>query len=362
MAFRLIYTFMAKIRKLFKNYWFNLFLMLSLSALAVFITLKDDDGTTFRVFQNLNWYWLLILGLYVLFYHGIVGWLLYRLTQSKYPHYTFSQGLLNAYIATFFHTITPSASGGQFMQMYVYRKQEVSMSDAASILWLDLIIYQATLISVVALLLLSKLKFIITHNFSLFVLVLVGFVLNGSLILGMWMITRFSRIYQWLITTGVNWGYRFKMVKDKEATQNKIMSTVARFEKGLDSLKHQWHLIFKVALANALKILLAYALPFLVALALKIETNFSDLWLIMVLTACVNMASTIFIVPGASGGIELMFLAMFSAIFRVSQSRGLMLLWRFYSYYFIMLATGLIFLVFKHYYLYKEKQNHGVSS
>lgn len=346
---------MAFAKRIFKSYWFNLLLMLALSGIAVFIALKDDDGTSFSLFANLNWGWVILLAGFMLFYYTIVGWILYRLTLSKYPNYKFHFGVINSFIATFFHAITPGASGGQFMQVYVFRKQKVALSDAVSILWIDFILYQATMVLTVAILLLSRIKSIIAGNFHLFIFVLIGFLISGSLIIGMWLITRFSKIYNFVMTKGVNWAFRLKIVKDEALTISKIKATIQRFETELESFKSEKGLIFQVIIANIFRLLLAFSFPYLCAYVLKLPVSFDQLWEIMVLTACVNMVATLFFVPGASGGTELTFLALFTGLFGAVAARSLMLVWRFFSYYFMMIISGIVFMVFKQYYHFKER-------
>lgn len=332
--------------------------MLSLTALALWIAFKDDDGSTLLLFKNIKWYWIIILIAYVFFYHSITGWILFRLTKYKYTSYRLSQGIINTLIATFFHAITPGASGGQFMQVYVFRKQRVNISDAASILWMDYIVYQASMVTLVAILLFSRFNFILNYNFNLFLLVMLGFIVSGSLIIGMWLITRFSKLYHWLITKGVNFVLRIKLIKDKESLKQRIAQGILRFEQELETLKTKKRLIMQIAGANVFRISLMYAFPFLCAMALKVDVNVNDLWLIVVLSACVHMAAMLYIVPGASGGIELTFLIFFTSLFGVVGARSLMVIWRFFTYYFIVLVSGLLFVVFKQYYLFKEKKMH----
>ncbi len=342
-------------KKVFKSYWFNILIMLALSGIAVYIALKDDDGTTLSLFQNLNWGWVALLGGYMIFYHMIVGWILCRLTVTKYPAYKLPQGIINSFIATFFHAITPSASGGQFMQVYVFRKQKVQFSEAVSILWMDFIIYQAMMVLTVAILLISRLNVIIASNFNLFIFVLLGFLISSSLIIGMWLITRFSRIYHWVMTSGIHFAAKVRLVKDEEKTVQRLKDVVARFEQEVEGFKQQKKAIGQVMLANIIRLFLAYGFPFVCALALKIPVGVHDLWEIMVLTACVNMVATLFIVPGASGGTELTFLALFTALFGLVSARSLMIIWRFFSYYFMMMLSGIVFLIFKQYYHFKER-------
>ena len=123
-------------------------------------------------------------------------------------------------------------------------------------------------------------------------------------------------------------------------------------------MKTKKRLIMQSAGAIVFRISLMYACPFSCAMSLKVDVNVNDLWLIVVLSACVHMAAMLYIVPGASGGIELTFLIFFTSLFGVVGARSLMVIWRFFTYYFIVLVSGLLFVVFKQYFLFKEKKMH----
>ena len=85
-------------------------------------------------------------------------------------------------MASFFHGVTPSASGGQFAQVYVFKKQGVPLSDSASVLWMDFIVYQSTMIASVFILILLRFHHFYTNYSQFFLLVLLGFLVNSLVI------------------------------------------------------------------------------------------------------------------------------------------------------------------------------------
>jgi len=126
--------------KMFKSYTFNILLILVFTVSALYLTIRDFVDEILLALQSIDVGWLIVVILMALFYHVLIGIILTQLTRMSNPKYKYRQGIVNALIAAFFHGITPSASGGQFAQVYVFNKQKVALSDAASVLWLDFIL------------------------------------------------------------------------------------------------------------------------------------------------------------------------------------------------------------------------------
>ena len=344
-------------KKLFKSYAFNISLMILVTVVALYFVLRDDFDIVMETLQKLNIYWVIGLAAFIFCYQLIIGLILTLLTRLSNPNYKYGQGLINALIAAFFHGVTPSASGGQVAQIYVYKKQKVAVSDAASILWMDFIIYQGTMVLTVFLLLLFNLSTFYNHHKELFGLVILGFIVNSIIIVGFWVITRFSKVYTWISTKGIELGHKLKLIKDKEKTLNNLNEGIKRFESETVKFKQHKKLIIKIILINIVRLVVYYSFPFICALALRIPISINSLLEVMTLTACVSMINTFVPIPGASGGTEVTFVLMFATIIGSANATSMMLVWRFFSYYFIMIIGAIVFILFKRYYARKEGEN-----
>ena len=341
-------------KKIFKNYLLNVIIIVLLAAVALYFSLRGNFSEVMISLKAVHWSWLLFLGGYALLYQFLVAVILTELTKMSNPNYSYRKGMINAIIASFFHGITPSASGGQFAQVYVYKKQDVDVTEAVSVLWMDFIVYQSTMVITVLVLLLLRFGNFYNHYNQLFTLVILGFIVNGAIIIGLWVLARFSKIYMWISTRGVKFAYKLKLVKNEEKTVEVLNESIRHFEK--ETLKFQTHkkLIIKVFVINLIRLCVYYLIPYFVALALAIPVPSSMIIDIMALTAFVSMINAFIPIPGASGGTEATFLLMFSTIVSSSEAASMMILWRFFSYYFVMFVGVIVFTLFKHYYAKKE--------
>lgn len=338
---------MKKLIKLFKSYTFNIIFALSITGFVLWITLKDNYRQVFQILTHANILWILFTIGLVLFYHGMIGLVLKMLVNISNPNYRWHQGLVNALVASFFHGVTPGQSGGQFAQVYVFKKQGIAMSDSASALWMEFIVYQSTMVLSVLLLLVLRFTYFYQNHSQFFVLVLVGFLVNASVIAGLYVLVRYPRIYRWLTTSGIQIGSKLHIIKEPDKTIEKIDNYLGRFDKEIKKFHDNRALVIKLVIANLIRLLCYYSIPFFATKALHIPVEITKFIDILALSAYVAMINCFIPIPGASGGTEATFILMFSTFFSSSEATSIMILWRFISFYFVMIVGGLTFLLFK---------------
>ena len=331
----------------FQSYFLNVVLILSLTTFVLYFTLKDNYVETFALLKHAKLSWLFIVFAAAILYQAIIGLILKIITNMSNSEYKFRQGFVNALVASFFHGITPSASGGQFAQVYVFKKQNIPFSDSASILWMDFILYQSTMVASVLFLLLIKFKYFYTLHSEFFILVIAGFVVNSLVIVGLYLIVHYKKLYSWITTVGIELGSKIHLVKDKEKTLNSLNAQLERFDLETKKLKNHRPLIYKVVGLNLIRLTLYYSIPFFCAKAIGIEISQGLFINVLALSSFVAMINCFIPLPGASGGTEATYVLMFSTIFSRVGATSTMILWRFSTYYLIMFIGGITFAVFK---------------
>ncbi len=336
------------------TYAFNILLVLFFTALVLWLALKDNFDEVMQIISQVQLSWIFIVLLVSLFNQSLIGMIIMILTKLTKKDYKFFEGAVNAIIASFFHGVTPSASGGQIAQIYVFKKQRVPVSDAVGILWMDFILYQTALVGLVLFLLWMRFTYFYDNFSHLFVLVLVGFAVNCLIIVGLYILARFPRTYRWLTTTGVVIGVKLRLIKDKEKTIANIDNQLEHFSQETKRLQSHRTTIVLVIFLNVVRLALYYSIPYFCMLALGIDVSISMILDIVALSACVSMMNTFIPLPGASGGTEATFLMMFSGLVGLINATSTMLLWRFVSYYLIMLIGGVVFVIFK--FIYDKKE------
>ena len=346
---------MKTIKKLIANPLSSMLFAIAFTVFVLYIVFKDNYLQIIELLKTIQPIWFLLLLLIVLLYHFLIGLNLKVLVNSRGCKYTAWDGFVNALIATFWHGVTPSASGGQVGQMYVFKKQRVPSSDAAGVLWADFIIYQVVMVVTVFTLLILRFSYFRTHFSNMFLLVLLGFVINSFVIVILFVGVRFEKVYH-LITNGcVNLLVKFHILKNREDMVRNLNLQLDNFKKCADDFTRNKKVLIQCALLQLGRLLLYYAVPFFVVCSMDIVPLHSGNALLLLLdciclTAYVSMVNAFIPIPGASGGTEAIFVLMFSTIFGAVQASAMMALWRFYTYYLLMIIGAATFIIFKNFY------------
>ena len=121
-------------KKSSKKYIWNFLLIIGFTVLVLWFTLKDDYQEMMNQISRVSWYWLMIILCWGLLYNCIIAWI-YKTFGRKYKaNYSNVEALENAFIGTFFSGVTPSATGGQFGQMYIMKNVPIKAFSNASTL------------------------------------------------------------------------------------------------------------------------------------------------------------------------------------------------------------------------------------
>lgn len=324
----------------------QILLLLSLTAFACWFALKDDCEEVLYNISHISWYWIVVLiGLGTLYYllQGIV---LYRIARPYKADIRIRDGIHNAYIAAFFNGVTP-LGGGQVAQTYAFRKLHLQYSDIASILWKDFFLYQSTVLVYVSVLLLLRFTYAIKHFQFYFFLVLLGFAINASVILILWTMARFPRLYVKISRGIVTIGYRFHIVKNKAYTLEKWQGQILYFNEEIKKLKQDGRMIVEAVLLNFLRMTIFYAIPYIAAIALQVPLALSDLINVLLMSACIHMLNALTPLPGDTGWTESAFILIFAVLFGRTDASSVMILWRVATYHIQILIGGSIFLYVK---------------
>lgn len=335
-------------KSFYKKYLLNFILIISLTIVALWFALKDNYAEVVNLIRNMEWYWLLIILLWGVFYTIIIGWILKVFARRYKKDYTLCQGVQSAFVGSFFSGITPSSTGGQFAQAYIFKKQGIKVSEGASLLWADFIVYQTTMMIYVTVLFVSRFTHYKEMVDSWFLFILVGYGLNVCVILTLWTMALFPKIYLKLSNVAVHILAKLRIIKNKEKTLASWSEQLNSFTEEIKQMRHEKLIIMKTVLLNVLRLTVLYSLPFVIARTIGVAIAWERLIDVIAISSFVSMANSFIPIPGASGGTELVFTALFVPLIGTGAiASSIMILWRFSTYHFVILIGGIMFVVLK---------------
>lgn len=337
------------------GYILNFVLIIGLTLLVLCLALKDNFEEIVGLMFNVPWYWLVLIIVWGIVYNCIIGWILTIFGRKYKKNYSFKSGLENAFVGSFFSGVTPSSTGGQFAQAYVFKRQGIRISDGASLLWADFIIYQTTMMIYVTTLFFLRFAYFYDKNSLFLTLVLIGYCVNICVICALWTMALFPKVYIKLSHWAVHILSRIHIVKNRDRTLAAWTTQLDSFTIEIKRLKRDKALIIKTVLINILRMTVQYSLPWVIAYAMGIDLPFAMLIDVIAMSSFVSMANTFIPIPGASGGTEWAFVLIFSTIMDGTIAKSIMILWRFSTYHLVMIIGGLLFVLLKRRY---DKDKH----
>ena len=108
-----------------KSYVLNFLVIIGLTVIALWFALKDNYQEVLTLISGLKWYWLIIILSWGMLYSCVVGKILSIFARKNKKDYSTLQGIQNGLVGSFFSGITPSSTGGQFAQAYIFKKQGI---------------------------------------------------------------------------------------------------------------------------------------------------------------------------------------------------------------------------------------------
>ena len=251
----------------------------------------------------------------------------FRVRVTTATHFSFA-GL-------YYANITPGASGGQPMQVYLMRKRGVPGGVATSALTARYFFNQMTVVLVAVALWVFNREFVEAQVGGVKLFIVLGCLVNFATvpIVVLVMLNRplVERIGRWAI------GFltRRKLCRHPEQWEQRMMETLNHFHGSLfDLLRHPGHLLLQLVI-SLVEMGCLMLVPLMVYKALGLS---GTPWYHLVTIAYLLFVSASYTpLPGASGAQEGGFLVYFGGLFPSGMLSVALLVWRFTTYYLCLI-------------------------
>lgn len=321
----------------------NVILIVLLTVIILFFLLKDQYDEIINILLSSNIKYILLM-----FLMYIIGDLLKGISFNKIVketnRYSFKEALLLTLQTNFFNGITPFSLGGQPFQLYFLKKRSnVDYVTGVNVLFKDFYTYQISLI------ILSIIFIILNYIYGFIVIdplmskmLLIGFTMNFVIALILIYLPYSKNNGKGIVNFFIKLLNKMKLIKDKEKALNNANESILKFKDKINTVKENKKLIFECVVLNMIKLTTVCLVSYFGFMAISV-TNVSALVSIIAVTLVITMASFVPI-PGASGGIEYGFIALFTTFVVGPKLNAGLLLWRFMTYYLPLLVGGIVFM------------------
>lgn len=367
------------------KYFVYLLIVLIITVFVIWINLvqpvEGEEGTLVYemipyFIQNMN-YGFLALFIGVVFFSFLLNSFMMFLYARLYQrHYKYHQGLACQAYDIFYSSITPGAYGGEIAKVYLFNKQGVGLSNAASLMVMNFIVYQTCLIFVGLVSLCVNFNQILSipafpisitingnpiPDIPFYIFIILGFALN-LLTMGVILLASSSRtIHNFVINHLINFLGKIRLVKNVEEKKESVRLQIENYRIELRRLRSNIPFTILVFTLTFISIVVGNLYPLLSGLTLNGFSGLEDVNYFQKIVDCVSfsnfhqMVTGLIPIPGTAGISEYVFDRLFGAnssyfsqgFYNLGGASLVLLLWRFITFYLQFGICGIVSATYK---------------
>lgn len=317
-------------------------LFIALIGVTFFIVFKDNSfNNIVETLKSVNLTYIYVGILFMFFFICCEAINIRRMLRLLSYDISIVKGLKYAFVGFFFSSITPSASGGQPMQIYYMKKDNVDISHSSLVLLVELASFQFVTIVVALLSFMGNYKFIITLNPAIKILIGIGIIFNTMVFLFIGLAIFSKKFISKIIELIFKLVSRIRFINSNKL-RNIVDEEINQYQEGAIFIKENKMVIVKVVLTTFAQIFFNYSITFFVYKALNLSTY--SFMSVFSLQSILFISVSALPLPGAVGSSESSFLTLFKTLFPASTLSSAMLLSRGISFYLFVIISGVIVL------------------
>ena len=348
----------AQVKKNRRKYILDVFIILVIFIGFIIYTIqKDGMQNIIALMDNCNGMWLGVAGLFLLGMWVAETIALVLPMKKIYPDFKIWDSFRITMIGQLFNNLTPFASGGQLMQVYVMSKENKRASETFSVLSLKFIIGQTVLILFTITIVLSQFNFFKDLFKDWVWLGAIGILINIGIVVSFFLAGTRKNFVLKIAKPFIKLGGKIKigkkrLVKDPEDRINKFRGSVEHYSEQFTKMGSQKGTIVSMVIISIFQNLCYYAITYAIY---KAFGNSGYTFFEIVTTQAFLMLIMSFVpTPGAGLGAEGGFLILFKDIFQNGTINVSILFWRLFIFYLPIICGAIFFIPA---YIKIEKQN-----
>lgn len=311
-------------------------------AIIVILLFAADLDEIRQALEGFNIWWLFACVAALLLYWLADALLLHDITHYMYQRVSFGQSLKVGLIGLYYCALTPSSTGGQPMQVVYMRRDGIPVGTATCIVSIKFVIYELSLCSLYTVGMCLRGSYFYTYHNEAFWLAVLGFVINLIAVLFI-ILTIVNKKLVLKIGCGViSLLSKLRIIKKKDLAIEHFGHTIEDYHTAAAYISRHKRRAFVSYIISVLNLSFLFVIPYLIYLSFGYSAN--NILDVFTMEAMLFLAVSFFPLPGAAGASEGGFLLFFGPFFRAATGVA-MLMWRFLTYY-MMLIVGSLIVVF----------------
>jgi len=258
-----------------------------------------------------------------------------------------------SFIGFFYSCITPSATGGQPMQLVYMKKDRIDLSEASIVLLIITIGYKMVLVLIGGFVMITRRTWLYKTMDKSVGLCYLGMVLNVICITWMCILVFSKKIAPWLIQKAEHIAVRLRILNKSEKRREKIQHTIQRYQDASKFLIQNKGVFVPVFLISLFQRLLLFYTTYLIYKGFGLSgTSCFD---IVIIQAIISLSVDMLPLPGGMGVSEGLFAHLYRPVFGHALILPAMLLSRWVSFYCVLFISAAVTLIA--YIMYQKRQD-----
>ena len=332
-----------------KNAKRNTILLLIICVIVTFFIMKDNFTEILYCLISVKKRLIVVALLLIIIYWLLRALALYIVVKKYNKRIKYKKMLHQIVITQFFNGITPFASGGEPMQVYMLKKSGIKVAQATNIIVQEFIMYQIALIFIGLIVVIINAIFdVVSVDPVLFNFILLGFIINIAVGLVLIFVSFSKKFSKFLVKIGLKIGIKLKLIKNVEKTTKTLNEKVEEYNESGTMLKENKKLFFTCVLINFVSLIVFYMIPFFVFLSLGHNVGILEA---IISSAFILIVGNFVPLPGGTVGTEAAFGEFFRKILPKSAGAAVLnsglIIWRGITLYLGILVGGIALGFFK---------------
>ena len=297
-----------------KKIIFNTIFLVVVFGLTIYGVFHGEDlGAVMDAIQSADKIWLLpgvALVAFFIWGESIIIWYMMR---SYGIHLRKRVCFLFSSVGFFFSCITPSASGGQPMQIYYMKKEKISIPVATVILMIVTITYKFVLVAIGGGIAVFGRGFLHRYLTGILPIFYLGLALNIFCVTFMTVLVFHPDLARNFLVKGLKILEKLHIVRKKHSRLKKLEDSMDTYRETAAYLRTHPRVIFHVILITFAQRMALFAVTWFVYRAFSLSgTGF---WTVLFLQAVISVSVDMLPLPGGMGISETLFLNIFVPVF-----------------------------------------------
>lgn len=268
------------------------------------------------------------------------AFMIWYLLHVKKSSIRLRQCIRYSFVGFFFSGITPSATGGQPVQLYYMKKDKIELADSTSVLMIVAVLYKVVLVLMGLGIGIFWRRSLTSYLGNYIYLFWVGILLNVIVVSVLVFVMVSPNVFQKIVLKIERVLVAIRILKESSERKEKLEKMVGDYHNTIQFfIDHKVHLLFVAGMTVLQRICLFLPTYFVYRGMGLSQVNGAA---ILVLQASVYIAVDMLPLPGAQGITELMYKTVFQNIFVGRYLLASVLATRGINFYFLLVVSGVI--------------------